>query len=310
VGLYVYSVHVVPAGFGLMETNLIFDTSSGFYIVDEVKSVLSFNQESSTEDTIILNLFLTYAYDNQPVLDYTVVIRKNGQDWQTTSSDTISDIYEPDIENTYALESVVERTHGLTTLNGPAPFIVSSDVFNSDTGSSIDPEDVIDIFRYAMVLGADLGTLFFEMYSIVGSVVLEFLYQFGMLTGPFGLSIIISLVVVSSVMITVSSVMITIGRQLHRKDRLAKNSKRQKYFQASGGLEVYSMIYSGKPAGDYHVVPQGVSIPWVILDDYEGTIARSLKLSPSEVERPKVIIRLYSTPVKDRVNGFSIYGLI
>ena len=147
-----------------------------------------------------------------------------------------------------------------------------------------------------------MGAFFLEMYELAGSTILEVVYQLTTVTDVLEIVIILSLIVAS---IVVPSV----GRRHRRMQKRDKNKKKQRFFQNHGGLEVFSMIYSGKPGGDYHVVPQGVQIPWLILDDYQGAVARSLKSPLSEVERPRVIIKLYCTPMNGRVNGLSIYGL-
>ena len=141
------------------------------------------------------------------------------------------------------------------------------------------------------------------MYDLTGIAALEIVNQLTTVLGGMEIGIVISLVVVGIVVPIV-------GLRLRSKERLDKNKATQRYFLDHGGLEVFSMIYSGKPGGDFHVVPQGAAIPWLILDDYQGTIARSLKSPLSKGERSRVIIRLFSTPVKGRVNGLSIYGLV
>ena len=125
------------------------------------------------------------------------MISKNSLDWQITSSSVISDQYNETIENTYVIESVVEGTHGLTTLYEPASFIVSGDVFNSE--SSFQPVEFIDFLRYASGLAVDLATLFLEMYDLAGSIALEVVYQLTTVTGVLEIGIILSLIVASIV---------------------------------------------------------------------------------------------------------------
>ncbi len=225
VGLYTYTVHVVPKGAGYEASTIMFGTASGSYIVDSIKSAILVDQEASTDDTLVFNLFLTYAYDNQPVLDYTVMISKNGLDWQLISSSVISDEYNETIENTYIITSVVERIHGLTTLYEPAYFMVSGDVFTSGTVSSLKPSDFNDFLRYARELAGDLGTLFLEMYGLAGNIVLELVYQLTTLTDVLGIGLLLSLIIASIVVPSVGRQHL-LRRKAHQKDgKKKKNNK-------------------------------------------------------------------------------------
>lgn len=236
VGQNTYSIKVVRKGEGAQGFNLLQDSFSAKYITDRVQADLSIDEAASTPDLITFRLSLEYEYSQEPVVNFSVGINKNGEIWKVVNEDTFTDERELAENNTYSIAWVADEIYGLYSSTDYSSVIVLAGSGNGGSNSNVPgtfaiPWDFIQgLTRVFLPIISEVTQAGF---SIIGNA--EILMA-GVTTLLFSSEFTTMAIISSSILVVASLV--------YRSDSKRKDKKSRETFKRSWGLRVDTLLLS------------------------------------------------------------------
>ena len=164
VGQTAYRFKVVPKAMGVDASDLLHQVYTRPYITDYIVANLFEDEDASNDTVVTYSLALSYAYDNAPIMDYSVIINKNGVEWRAFANSKGFTVERNLTENDeYTIASANETLYGLTSLEPNYGFLPSGS--GSSSGSGMNAKDI-------NVLLKEVAALIREMILFAGTLVI------------------------------------------------------------------------------------------------------------------------------------------
>lgn len=301
-GRNLYRFIPVPKDAGPDGMDLLDEIHTCTYIADGFIVSIAEDEASSNETTIAFSITITYGYDGLEVSHYTALVCKNDVPWQIVSSG-FTDIRDLENNFTYAIVSVNETVHGLSTLlEAPSAFVISGDSSDGDIFIIAEPEAALKGFSE---LAAYLREVVYPLLAIANSIddlLLYVLNTVTVLVSPWD----IRFMLFAAVTVAAAAVMVSRTKGHHK----VQNNRRKKETIKKLDFEIYTLLSTEAKGSCLRTVTNGIEKAYLVLEADSKQVSECIRLSMAAGRMPKRLLKMFSSPLETGKKQFSLLGLI